>query len=90
MSIPVFLCADSLRSLGSKGNGINHLRSELSVEHVIAFGDGDNDFSMFECATESYATANADPLLIQVADEVIGHHDEDGVARFLRKRFDLA
>jgi len=81
---------DIHHSLGSKGNGIRHLRSELSVEHVIAFGDGDNDFSMFECATESYATANADPLLIQVADEVIGHHDEDGVARFLRKRFDLA
>jgi len=26
---------------------------------------------------------------LDAADEVIGHHDEDGVARFLRQRFDL-
>jgi hydroxymethylpyrimidine pyrophosphatase-like HAD family hydrolase len=80
---------DIHHSLGSKGNAINHLRSELDVEHVIAFGDGDNDLSMFECATECYAPANADPVILDAADEVIGHHDEDGVARFLRQRFDL-
>ena len=80
---------DIHHSLGSKGNAINHLRSELDVEHVIAFGDGDNDLSMFECATECYAPANADPVILNAADEVIGHHDEDGVARFLRQRFEL-
>ena len=80
---------DIHHSMGSKGNGINHLRSELDIEHVIAFGDGDNDLSMFACANESYAPANADPEVIAAADEVIGHHDEDGVARFLRQRFDL-
>ena len=87
---PALHWIDIHHSNGSKGNAINHLRGELNVEHVIAFGDGDNDLSMFECATECYAPANADPTVLTAADEVIGHHDEDGVARFLRKRFDLA
>jgi hydroxymethylpyrimidine pyrophosphatase-like HAD family hydrolase len=86
---PALHWIDIHHSNGSKGNAINHLRSELNVEHVIAFGDGDNDLSMFECATECYAPANADSTILTAADEIIGHHDEDGVARFLRKRFDL-
>ena len=44
---------------------------------------------MFECASECYAPVNADPVILSAADEIIGHHDEDGVARFLRKRFEL-
>jgi hydroxymethylpyrimidine pyrophosphatase-like HAD family hydrolase len=28
-------------------------------------------------------------MILEAADEVIGHHDEDGVARFLRERFEL-
>ena len=80
---------DIHHSKGSKGNAINHLRSELEIEHVIAFGDGDNDLSMFQCADEGYAPKNADPALLEIADKIIGHHDEDGVAHFLRERFDL-
>ena len=86
---PALHWIDIHHSLGSKGNGINHLRKELEIDHVIAFGDGDNDLSMFECASECYAPANADPIILNAADEIIGHHDEDGVARFLRKRFEL-
>ena len=80
---------DIHHSLGSKGNAIKQLRSELNVQHVVVFGDGDNDITMFQSANESYAPANADPAIINLADQVIGHHDEDGVAHFLRQRFDL-
>jgi len=84
------LCwVDIHHSHGSKGNGIEALRTDLGLDHVIAFGDGDNDLSMFAVATESYATANADDEVKAAATDVIGHHDEDGVARFLRRRFDL-
>ena len=86
---PALHWVDIHHSAGSKGNAINHLRKELKIEHVIAFGDGDNDLSMFECASECYAPANADTMILEAADEVIGHHDEDGVARFLRERFEL-
>ncbi len=80
---------DIHHSQGSKGNAINTLRSTLSPESVIVFGDGDNDLSMFACADESYAPENADAEVKAAANEVIGHHDEDGIARFLRRRFDL-
>jgi hypothetical protein len=80
---------DIHHSQGSKGYGINILREALNPDSVIVFGDGENDLSMFTCADEAYATANADDELKALATDVIGHHDEDGVARFLRQRFDL-
>jgi hydroxymethylpyrimidine pyrophosphatase-like HAD family hydrolase len=73
----------------AKATGSTICEKSWRLIHVIAFGDGDNDLSMFECATECYAPANADPMILDAADEVIGHHDEDGVARFLRQRFQL-
>jgi Cof subfamily protein (haloacid dehalogenase superfamily) len=80
---------DVHHSQGSKGSGITTLRDELDLNEVIVFGDGENDLSMFAVAQEAYATANANPALKETATDVIGHHDEDGVARFLRKRFSL-
>jgi len=80
---------DIHHSRGSKGSGITALRDELGYDEIIVFGDGENDLSMFSVASESYAPANAHPELKDRATEVIGHHDEDGIAHFLRKRFDL-
>ena len=80
---------DVHHSQGSKANGVKHVAEGSGFEEVIAFGDGDNDISLFEFATESYAMDNADEELKDIATQVIGHHDEDGVARFLRDRFNL-
>ena len=80
---------DIHHSNGSKGNGITTLREEMGYDNIVVFGDGDNDLSMFAVADEAYATANADDEVKAEATEVIGHHDEDGVARFLRERFGL-
>ena len=44
---------------------------------------------MFAVADEAYATANADDEVKEQATQIIGHHDEDGVAHFLRDRFNL-
>ena len=81
---------DIHHSQGSKGNAITTLRRELNAGEIIVFGDGDNDLSMFEVADEAYAPDNADAEVKSAAREVIGHHDEDGVARFLRQRFQLS
>lgn len=75
---------------GSKGNAITTLREEHAFDHIIVFGDGDNDVSMFEIADEAYAPDNADQEVKALATAVIGHHNEDGVARYLRERFNLA
>jgi hydroxymethylpyrimidine pyrophosphatase-like HAD family hydrolase len=74
---------------GTKGDAVNCLKSELGLSRVICFGDSDNDLSMFACADEAYAPANAKAEVRAAAHAVIGHHDEDGIARFLRERFSL-
>ena len=73
----------------TKGNAAEVLRRELGASRVICFGDSDNDLSMFAVADEAYAPSNAKPEILKSATAVIGHHDEDGVARFLRERFSL-
>ena len=80
---------DVHHSDASKGGAIQTLKELLGLERVICFGDSDNDLSMFEAADEAYAPANANDIIKSAATEVIGHHDEEGIARFLRERFDL-
>lgn len=74
---------------GTKGKAVSLLRSRLGIERVVCFGDSDNDLSMFEAADECYAPANANERIKSAATAVIGHHDEEGIARFLRERFTL-
>ena len=80
---------DVHHSDASKGGAIRTLKSLLGVERVICFGDSDNDLSMFAAADESYAPANSNDRIKSAATAVIGHHDEEGIARFLRERFSL-
>ena len=80
---------DIHHSDASKGGAIKTLKELLGLERVICFGDSDNDLSMFETADESYAPANANDVIKSAATAVIGHHDEEGIARFLRERFAL-
>ena len=69
----------------TKGNAIRMLKEYLGCERVVCFGDGNNDFEMFEAADECYAMENADPALKERANGVIGSNDADGVARWLLK-----
>ena len=80
---------DVHHSDASKGGAIESLKALLGVERVICFGDSDNDLSMFAAADESYAPANANERIKSAATAVIGHHDEEGIAHFLRERFEL-
>ena len=80
---------DIHHSDASKGGAVNILREQLGASKVVCFGDSDNDLSMFASADEAYAPENASEQVQRAATAVIGHHDEDGVARFLRTRFAL-
>jgi HAD superfamily hydrolase (TIGR01484 family) len=80
---------DVHHSDASKGGAIKTLKELLGLERVICFGDSDNDLSMFAAADEAYAPANANAAIKSAATAVIGHHDEEGIARFLRERFAL-
>lgn len=80
---------DVHHSSASKGSAITLLRKQLGVSKVVCFGDSDNDLSMFAMADESYAPANANKAIKDAATAVIGHHNADGIAHFLRQRFNL-
>ena len=80
---------DIHHSAGSKGDAVSRLKKELGLQRVICFGDSDNDLSMFARADECYAPDNAKAPVKAAATAVIGHHDQDGIARFLRERFGL-
>jgi Cof subfamily protein (haloacid dehalogenase superfamily) len=80
---------DIHHSEASKGGAVDILREQLGASSVLCFGDSDNDLSMFASADESYAPENARPEVLAAATAVIGHHDQDGIARFLNERFGL-
>ena len=80
---------DIHHSQASKGGAIEMLKEALGVSKVICFGDSQNDLSMFEMADEAYAPENAKDPVKAAATAIIGHNDEDGIAQFLRKRYQL-
>lgn len=80
---------DIHHSGASKGIACKALKSLLGFERIICFGDSDNDLSMFEIADERYAPENANDAIKAAATAVIGHHNEEGVAKFLRERYSL-
>jgi Cof subfamily protein (haloacid dehalogenase superfamily) len=82
-----FRWIDIHHSDASKGGAVETLRTQLGASKVLCFGDSDNDLSMFATADECYAPENAKESVKAVATAVIGHHDEDGIARFLRDRY---
>lgn len=58
-------------------------RHNLTLQEIIAVGDGDNDTDVVSEAGWGVAMENAAPQLKSVAQQVIGHCDEDGLAVFL-------
>ncbi|MFG3038961.1 HAD family hydrolase [Streptomyces sp. NPDC048330] len=52
-------------------------------DRVLAFGDAPNDAGLLTAAGTGVAVANAAPEVSALADAVTGHHDEEGVARWL-------
>jgi Cof subfamily protein (haloacid dehalogenase superfamily) len=73
----------------TKGTGLAEAADRLSVDcaDAIAFGDMPNDVPMLSWAGHGVAVANAHPEVLAVADEVTGHHTEDGVAQVLERWF---
>ncbi len=59
-------------------------RYGLSESRLVVFGDQMNDLKMFQLADHAVAVANAVSELKEHADEVIGHHTEGSVVRYLQ------
>jgi Cof subfamily protein (haloacid dehalogenase superfamily) len=58
-------------------------RAGIDGSTVVAFGDMPNDVPMLTWAGKSLAVGNAHPAVREIADEVIGSNEADGVAHYL-------
>lgn len=72
----------------SKGGALAELRRRAGLTYVVGFGDGRNDLSLFAACDEGYAVANACPALKERATGIIGSNEADGVAVYLKERWD--
>lgn len=62
---------------------------QFSRENVMAFGDGQNDLSLFEYAHHGVAMGNAVTELIEIADAITLSNLEDGIGIYLNNFFGL-
>lgn len=67
----------------TKADALAKLRALLHCDRAVVFGDSVNDISLFHAADACYAVDNAVDVLRQMATDVIGGNDADGVARWL-------
>ena len=83
---PEYWC-EIMPALASKANAIRKLKEMWGCTRVISFGDAVNDLPMFEISDECYAVSNAVAELKAAATGIIESNEEDGVARWLLRRF---
>ena len=71
----------------TKGNAVRKLASlyGLSLDEVMAIGDGDNDSSMLEAAGFAVAMGNSPDSLKEIADAVTDTVENEGFARAIYK-----
>ncbi|MDR2965983.1 MAG: Cof-type HAD-IIB family hydrolase [Treponema sp.] len=86
-SYPTFL--EVINKGVSKGEGLKVALQHrgLKPEEVIAFGDEENDLSMFEVAGFSAAPESARAAIKEAADVVYGSNAEEGLAAYLENMF---
>lgn len=75
----------------TKENAIMKICSACGIvpENIIAFGDDFSDIGMLRLCGIGVAMGNAIEDVKQIADTVIGTNDEEGIADYLMKTFEL-
>ena len=75
----------------TKGSGIAFVATmlDLDLDHVVAFGDGENDVELLAEAGFGVAVATGHPRLLAIADTTCGGPQEEGVAAVMNAVLDL-
>ena len=80
-----------LKSANTKGVGAKLLKDKLGCKLLVAMGDYENDFALFESADVSFAVANAIPELKAMATHVLTRTVHEGAAEeaisFIEKHY---
>lgn len=77
---------DAMPPDGGKDAGIRAVLdwAGIAPEQTMAFGDGENDLTMFSCVGIGVAMGNANDTVKAQADYVTAHVDEDGITAALK------
>lgn len=62
---------------------------QIELENMTAFGDDENDYETLKYCGKGIAVANAIPMIREIADDITESNNEDGVARYLARKFDI-
>lgn len=73
----------------SKREALAQVLGRLGIppQDCVGIGDGGNDVAWMSSVGRAVAVSNARPAVLAIADEVIGHHADDGVAAYLERAF---
>ena len=69
-----------LKTENTKGSAAKFLKDKLNCRLLVAMGDYENDFSLFDSADVSFAVANAIPELKSMATHILTRTVDDGAA----------
>jgi Cof subfamily protein (haloacid dehalogenase superfamily) len=77
---------DITSKAATKGHALQQWLNDqnISSHNTIAFGDGDNDASMFRLVGEPVAMANASPALKGMANLIVTNNNGCGIGQYLR------
>ncbi|MGM9946967.1 Cof-type HAD-IIB family hydrolase [Floccifex sp.] len=67
----------------NKAKAIELVCQQEKIDHLICFGDGENDMEMIQIADTGIAMGNAIPVLKEIADIVIGNIETDPIYHYL-------
>jgi Cof subfamily protein (haloacid dehalogenase superfamily) len=82
-------CLDIFDEKANKANALLRLKRLLAVDEITAFGDNHNDVSMLRIADYCYAPENAVEEVKKMVNGIIESCDDDGVARFIQRKYGL-
>lgn len=69
-----------------KGKALQTIQETLHIskEETMVFGDNNNDLGMIKSAGESYAVANAQPAVLEMAKHIAEENVKDGVLKVMK------
>lgn len=84
---PEFWFLEVFSEQSSKKSAVEFLKEKYNFEHVVGFGDNNNDFPLFDICDIRIAVENATPELKKAATHICASNNDDGVAKWLEKNF---
>ena len=61
----------------------------VSIDHIVAFGNGENDMEMLKLAGRGIAMENSFENVKTIADDVCGDNEHDGIGLYLQKYLEI-